>query len=233
MPDLTGLTVEQAEEALVARGFPEPEIDQMQNGSYPTEDWRVSDTDPSPGQEVREGAKVVLTADGTDYLEAEQAHQERMEEDQAEAEAKAKTEAAEQEKADEAAKKEAEVQAKADAKAEAERKKYEDEWVIRYILESDAPIDLATYTTMVGGSTNQTQDASATQTKLVKTLKYPSYNFGGTYAVWSFGVSGMASAYATTITCKVEINGKIVQEQTSKGAYATAMCNDGGYEVNF
>lgn len=123
--------------------------------------------------------------------------------------------------------------AAAEKKAEAERKKYEDEWVIRYILESDAPIDIATYTTMVGGSTNQEQDASATETKLVKTLKFPASNFSGTYEVWSFGVSGMASANATTITCKVEINGRIVQEQTSKGAYSHAMCNDGGYDINF
>lgn len=123
--------------------------------------------------------------------------------------------------------------AAAEKKAEAERKKYEDEWVIRYILESDAPIGLATYTTMVGGSTNQEQDSSAAQTKLVKTLKFPSSNFSGTYEVWSFGVSGMAGAYATTITCKIEVNGEIVQKQTSKGAYSSAMCNEGGHDINF
>lgn len=87
MPDLTGLTVEQAEEALAARGISDPEIDPVQNDFFPTEDWIVSGSDPRPGQELREGAEVVLIADGTDYLEALQAQLDREEEQQAEDEA--------------------------------------------------------------------------------------------------------------------------------------------------
>jgi hypothetical protein len=127
------------------------------------------------------------------------------------AEAKAKN----AKKAQSEAKKEAEAEAMDEAEAKAA---LEEEWVIKYILESDAPIDVATYTTMVGGSTRQTQNSSATKNKLVKALKYPAHNlsgthnFSGTYEVWSFGVSGMAGPYAGTITCKVEMNGRIVDE---------------------
>ncbi|WP_262103466.1 hypothetical protein [Arthrobacter sp. Marseille-P9274] len=205
------------EGAEVRNASPEHEID---------DSWVVTEQYPVSGFILQEDTPVAITVAPSEETKRHWAYMEEQHEIDLAAE-----KAAEAKKKAEA--KAAREEAKAEAKAEAERKKYEDEWVIRYILESDAPIDLATYTTMVGGSTSQTQDSSATKNNLVKTLKYPAGAFSGTYKVWSFGVDGMAGPYASTITCRIEVNGKIVEEQTSTGPYSSAMCNDGGYDINF
>ncbi|NKX55984.1 PASTA domain-containing protein [Arthrobacter mobilis] len=123
--------------------------------------------------------------------------------------------------------------AAAEKKEEAEAKKYEDHWVIKYTVESDAAVDLVTYTNMVDFEMNQEQDASASKTKVVKTYRFDADKFGGSYTAWSFGVSAMAGGYASTITCRIEVNGREVAKQTSTGPYANVTCHDGDYEASF
>lgn len=102
--------------------------------------------------------------------------------------------------------------------------------VVTYILESDGTIEGATFTHMtVGGAVTQEQDTNPTFGKLERTytFKYGQLH-GGQFSVYSLGVGASAGPDATTITCKIVLNGKVVNEQTSNGPYSFVMCNKGG-----
>lgn len=98
------------------------------------------------------------------------------------------------------------------------------------MLESDGTIDGAAYTHMtVRGTVTQEQDTNPTFGKLEKTYKFGYFDLNGSkYSVYSLGVAAFSGADATTITCKILLNGTVKNEQTSTGPNAWVMCNHGG-----
>jgi hypothetical protein len=98
---------------------------------------------------------------------------------------------------------------------------------VTYEVESNGSIDLITYTHFIGGATAQEQASGPLYGKIQKNYTFKPAEMYQKYSFWSLGVSGMAGADATTITCRILLNGKVISQQTSTGAYANVMCNKG------
>lgn len=93
---------------------------------------------------------------------------------------------------------------------------------VTYEVTSDAVTATSvTFTTMDDGEMGQEQATEATLplTKEVQIGK------AGAFSLDSFGVSAQAGPDATTISCKITVDGEVVAEQTSTGPYAMVMCN--------
>lgn len=98
---------------------------------------------------------------------------------------------------------------------------------VTYIVESDGPIELVTYTHFIGGSTAQEQDSAPAGGRVEKSYTFKSSDMFQKYGFWSLGVSGMAGPNAATISCSIILHGQVVSTQTSTGPYANVMCNQG------
>ncbi|WP_026820631.1 PASTA domain-containing protein [Arthrobacter castelli] len=196
--------------------------------------WMVTEQSPMSGMSIDANTTVELTVHSAKFIEEAQAKREAEQREAAEAEKAAKMKAAterpkaaekkaEQEAKEAAAKKKAE-EAAAKKKAAAQAKKAKrtavssgtgDERVVRYFLESDAPIDIITCTSMINGETSQEQDTTGARSSVVKGYVFDEFEFGGSYSMYSFGVSGQAGAGASYITCRIEVEGRQVAKQTS------------------
>ncbi|MHA7191111.1 hypothetical protein ACX80N_12555 [Arthrobacter sp. MDT2-16] len=99
--------------------------------------------------------------------------------------------------------------------------------VVTYTLESDGTIEGATYTQLLGGGGfSQEQDTNSHFGKVEKTYTFGNYEFHGQrYSSQSLGVAGTAGPDATTITCRITVNGTVTIEQTSSGPYAMVICS--------
>jgi hypothetical protein len=87
-----------------------------------------------------------------------------------------------------------------------------------YEIVSDAPTVSVTFTTFTGGQVLQGQDTEATP-PWSRTVELR----GGSFE--SYGVLGQMGPGGTTVTCRITMNGNVLVEQTSTGAYAIANCN--------
>lgn len=98
-----------------------------------------------------------------------------------------------------------------------------------YTLESDAPQVSATYMTVDNGSIGQ-QQANGVAPPWTQTLQVEE---AGMFDFQSFTLTGQmmpdmsnpTGAQGSTITCRIEVNGEVVAEQTSTGQFAIVTCN--------
>jgi len=70
-----------------------------------------------------------------------------------------------------------------------------------------------------GSGTEQATDAAVPFTKSVEIAD------DGMFEMSIFSLTAQASAEATTITCKITVDGQVISEQTSTGQYAVVSCS--------
>lgn len=95
---------------------------------------------------------------------------------------------------------------------------------VTYVVESDAPIGVITYTTFINGQMGQEQASDQAAGTIKKDYTYPLRYFDGSGLV-SLGVGAQAGAGATSITCRVLIDGQERIAKTSTGPYTVVSCN--------
>ncbi|TFV83178.1 hypothetical protein [Blastococcus sp. CT_GayMR16] len=100
-----------------------------------------------------------------------------------------------------------------------------DESVV-YTLESDAPMVSATYATADSNGIGQQQELGVAP-PWTKTVQVEESLLSGNAFVLTGSMDPVLDASGpdgTTITCRIEVGGEVVAEQTSTGQYATATC---------
>lgn len=70
-----------------------------------------------------------------------------------------------------------------------------------------------------GSGTEQATDAAVPFTKAVEIKE------DGAFEMSIFSLTAQGSADATTITCKITVDGEVISEQTSTGQYAVVSCS--------
>ncbi|MGG7465616.1 MULTISPECIES: MmpS family transport accessory protein [unclassified Plantibacter] len=89
---------------------------------------------------------------------------------------------------------------------------------------TDASITYSTYT----NGTSGTEQANGQALPFTKELTVKA---GGAFDFTSLTLSGMNGADDTgDITCKITVDGEVVSEQTSTGAYASVMCSSSSFD---
>ncbi|WP_104126625.1 MmpS family transport accessory protein [Cryobacterium sp. Y57] len=93
---------------------------------------------------------------------------------------------------------------------------------VTYEVTSDAATaGNISYLTFNDGSSGQEQ---ATEAPLPFTNEV-TLEDGGLFSSSIFSLVAQASAEATTISCKITVNGEVIADQTSSGAYAVVTCS--------
>lgn len=88
-----------------------------------------------------------------------------------------------------------------------------------YTVETDAgTINNVTYTTLNGKNIGQEQ-ANGTAAPFSKTMQVEDSFFN------NYSVTAQAAEGATSITCRITADGKVVSEQTSTGQFAVVTCS--------
>lgn len=99
-----------------------------------------------------------------------------------------------------------------------------------YTLESDARTVGATYATADSNGISQQQELGVTP-PWTKTLEYEDSWVSGQGFVLTGSMEPVLDGSApdgTTITCRIEVDGEVVAEQTSTGQYAIVTCSSAG-----
>ncbi|MGO4246345.1 hypothetical protein AB4Y87_03955 [Paenarthrobacter sp. RAF54_2] len=99
--------------------------------------------------------------------------------------------------------------------------------LVTYIVESDGPIGLITYTNFVGNKMGQEQASDEVLGPVEKSYEFDASNFESSYGFWSLGVSAQAGAGTSIITCRIMHDGREISKQTSTGQYSIVTCNAG------
>lgn len=95
------------------------------------------------------------------------------------------------------------------------------ESTIVYEVTGDGGPATVSYMTAEGGNASQQQDTAAAL-PWSTTVTVPE---AGSYDYQGFTLVAMAAGDATTITCRITVDGEVVAEQTSTGAYSIASCS--------
>lgn len=91
---------------------------------------------------------------------------------------------------------------------------------ILYEVESDGETASVTWMSVDGGSVGQQQDTAAAL-PWSDTITVDD----GLFSSSVFSLVAQASETATTITCRITVDGEVVSEQTSQGAFSVATCS--------
>ena len=91
---------------------------------------------------------------------------------------------------------------------------------ITYQVESNGPTGSVTWATFDNGSTGTSQDTAAAFPWSSDVVVDD-----GLFATAIYSLVAQADASATTITCRVLVDGVVATEQTATGAYAVATCS--------
>lgn len=92
-----------------------------------------------------------------------------------------------------------------------------------YEVTGDGVPSTISYSTYDNGSFGS---STATDATLPWSTTQTISNAGGVFDLNSLTVTAMGSAETTTLSCKITVNGEVVAEQTSTGAYAMVICTD-------
>lgn len=113
----------------------------------------------------------------------------------------------------------------ADTPAPAQSPAGEGSTTVVYSLESDAPQVSASYLTVDGGSVGQEQ-ANGVTPPWSTTVQVEDSFLGGSYTLTGQMMPGdPGGPQGSAITCRIEVGGEIVAEQTSTGQFAVVTCN--------
>jgi hypothetical protein len=96
---------------------------------------------------------------------------------------------------------------------------------VKYEITGDAPTIDARYSTYTNGSSGS-ESADGVPIPFVKEFTVPT---GDDFDYKSFSLSGTTGAEPGSVTCRISIDGEVVSEQTSTGAYAYVSCSSSDF----
>jgi hypothetical protein len=94
---------------------------------------------------------------------------------------------------------------------------------LTYVVESDAPTGVITYSTFINGQLGQEQATNQPAGVVTKDYTYPTGFFEGN-GLRTYGLSAQAGDGASSITCKILLDGQELMKQSSTGPYTVVSC---------